>query len=320
MKVDGGFTEIQAFTDNIKLTANTEINGTLTASNVTFDNESRLAAAELALNGKADIVHTHTISDVTDLQTTLNNKTDIGHTHTIFAINGLQEVLNTKANAVHTHAISDVTNLQEVLDGKADTVHSHSTNDVTNLQTSLDGKADISHSHSISDVTNLQTTLDGKSNTNHTHTSFADITMNTINGCSINATNGNVIVQPAIPVVKTDGIMEIGKILDFHTTYDGTQDYNVRVYCSTAKFTLNVPISISTTPTSTVTVPFQYTASTDFGTDKGCRMSIGDPTHSAYYGCWKNNDDSYCAYMKVDGSNSAEIQAFTDNIKLTANT
>ena len=341
MKVDGGSTEIQAFTDNIKLTANTEINGTLTASNVTFDNESRLAAAELTLNGKADIVHTHNISDVTDLQTTLNNKTDIGHTHTIFALNGLEEVLNTKANAVHTHAISDVTNLQEVLDGKADTVHTHFIRDInglqtvlnakanmahthtisngTNLQTTLDGKADISHSHSISDVTNLQTTLDGKSNTNHTHTSFADITMNTINGCSINATNGDVIVQLAIPVVKTDGIMEIGKILDFHTTYDGTQDYNVRVDCSTAKFTLNVPISISTTPTSTVTVPFQYTASTDFGTDKGCRMSIGDPTHSAYYGCWKNNDDSYCAYMKVDGSNSAEIQALriTSNLQQT---
>ena len=68
-----------------------------------------------------------------------------------------------------------------------------------------------------------------------------------------------------------------------------------------------------------MTVPFQYTASTDFGIDKGCRMSIGDPTHSAYYGCWKNNDDSYCAYMKVDGSNSAEIQALriTSNLQQT---
>ena len=39
-------------------------------------------------------------------------------------------------------------------------------------------------------------------------------------------------------------------------------------------------------------------------------MSIGDPTHSAYYGCWNDGTNGYCAYMKVDGSNSEEIQAF----------
>jgi len=48
-------------------------------------------------------------------------------------------------------------------------------------------------------------------------------------------------------------------------------------------------------------------------------MAIGDPTHSAYYSCWNDSTNNYYAYMKVDGS-FAEIQAFMDNIKLTANT
>jgi hypothetical protein len=62
-------------------------------------------------NGKANTVHTHAISDVTNLQTTLDSK----------------------AAKVHTHTISDVTNLQTTLDNKAAKVHTHSASDVGNL-------------------------------------------------------------------------------------------------------------------------------------------------------------------------------------------
>jgi len=50
-----------------------------------------------ALAGKAPVTHTHSVSDVTNLQTTLDGK----------------------AATSHTHAISEVTNLQASLDGKA---------------------------------------------------------------------------------------------------------------------------------------------------------------------------------------------------------
>ncbi|EAX69937.1 hypothetical protein TVAG_014730, partial [Trichomonas vaginalis G3] len=64
--------------------------------------------------------HTHSISDITNLQETLNRKSDVGHTHTIANITNLQETLETKANKTHTHSISDITNLQETLNTKAD--------------------------------------------------------------------------------------------------------------------------------------------------------------------------------------------------------
>ncbi len=97
------------------------------------------------------------------------------HTHTIAQVTNLQTSLDGKANTVHSHAITDVTNLQTVLDGKSNTGHTHVISDVADLQTNLNNKAALSHTHAISDVTGLQTALDGKAATSHTHT-IANVT------------------------------------------------------------------------------------------------------------------------------------------------
>ena len=122
----------------------------------------------------------------------LDAKANTGHTHTISNVTNLQTTLDGKASSTHTHTISDVTNLQTTLDGKASSSHSHSISDVTNLQSSLNAKANssdlgtvatsnsyedlddipssftpASHTHAISDVTNLQTNLNGKINTSN---------------------------------------------------------------------------------------------------------------------------------------------------------
>lgn len=85
------------------------------------------------LEEKADTSHTHSIADVTDLQTTLDKKleaTDISE-------------LNTKVNA-NSKSISDIST---TLDKKAD-------------KTDLDNKAAKKHTHAISDVDGLRNTLD----------------------------------------------------------------------------------------------------------------------------------------------------------------
>ena len=122
----------------------------------------------------------------------LDAKADTGHTHTISNVTNLQTTLDGKASSTHTHIISDVTNLQTTLDGKASSSHSHSISDVTNLQSSLNAKANSSdlgtvatsnsyedlddipssftpssHTHAISEVTNLQTSLDAKAPKSH---------------------------------------------------------------------------------------------------------------------------------------------------------
>ena len=94
-------------------------------------------AMQNALDGKAAASHTHTIADVTGLQTALDGKQASG----------------SYASATHGHSISDVTGLQTALDGKqaagsyAAATHGHAIGDVTGLQTALDGKAATSHTH-----------------------------------------------------------------------------------------------------------------------------------------------------------------------------
>lgn len=75
--------------------------------------------------------HTHSISNVTNLQSTLDGKA---------TTTALTEGLAGKANTSHTHTIANVTNLQTTLDGKANTSHTHTIANVTNLQTTLNGK------------------------------------------------------------------------------------------------------------------------------------------------------------------------------------
>ena len=62
------------------------------------------------------------------------------HSHTIANVTDLQTMLNSKAASVHGHAVADVTGLQSLLDGKAAVGHTHAAADVTGLATTLAGK------------------------------------------------------------------------------------------------------------------------------------------------------------------------------------
>lgn len=128
------------------------------------------------LQGKADSAHTHTASQISDLQGLLDQKqpagsyaaashthvksdvTDFAHTHTTAEVTGLNTALSGKADVSHSHEIAQVNGLQQALDGKQPTGnystagHTHTKSDVT----------DFAHSHAISDVTGLQEALDAK--------------------------------------------------------------------------------------------------------------------------------------------------------------
>ncbi len=101
--------------------------------------------------GASPTSHSHTISDVTDLQTTLNGKQASG---------SYAPATGIAPSAITGTAV--VTNDSRLSDPRTPTAHSHAISEVTSLQTALDGKALSSHTHSISNVTGLQTALDGK--------------------------------------------------------------------------------------------------------------------------------------------------------------
>lgn len=124
------------------------------ATTITSQIASKADAADLAdyattgaltsgLAGKADTVHTHTVSQITDLSTTLSNYA---------TTTALTEGLAGKANTSHTHAISDVTNLQNTLDDKAAVSHTHTVSQITDLNLgNYATKASVSQA--ISDAT-----------------------------------------------------------------------------------------------------------------------------------------------------------------------
>ncbi|KZM48254.1 hypothetical protein [Labrenzia sp. OB1] len=81
----------------------------IASANVTYGGsgsvEGQLDSISVSLSGKASTVHTHTIENVTGLQSALDGKASAAD-------------LAGKANSSHSHAISQVTGLQSALDGK----------------------------------------------------------------------------------------------------------------------------------------------------------------------------------------------------------
>lgn len=106
---------------------------------------------QVELDKKADVIHTHAISDVTGLQAALEGKANAVHTHTTADVTGLdQELTDIKSSITNqTHPIADITGLQSALNGLNTDIEAVST-----------AKADKVHKHAIADVTGLQTKLD----------------------------------------------------------------------------------------------------------------------------------------------------------------
>lgn len=139
------------------------LNKTFSYLTVAFGSfESSLGEINAELNGKADENHTHSISEVTNLQSELNKKQPTLSAGSNITISG--STISAK------DTVYDDSSVRNLIGGKANANHSHSISDVSNLQTTLNGKSSSSHSHSISDVSGLQSALNGKASTGHTHT------------------------------------------------------------------------------------------------------------------------------------------------------
>lgn len=193
-------------------------------------------AIQAAINPSAyaPAVHTHTIANVTGLQTALDSKLNTS----LFTWTDLPGKPSTFTPAAHSHVINDVTGLQTALDAKLNTTtftwanlpgrpttftpaaHSHVINDVTGLQTALDGKSNNGHTHVINDVTGLQTALNAKAN-------LADPTFS--GNVNFNGANGNNVV------ITADGSIEIvrpagGAYIDLKDS--SAEDFDVRIQAS----------------------------------------------------------------------------------------
>ena len=201
----GGTFQVSGFTTGMTDSYTTAAN--LNGETIEFDNNiqgSNLYNVSLSpvLSGKTDLTlfNSHTGNTNNPHQTSFSNLTSTAHTHSISEIINLQTELDSKTNntdfvshtgdttihftkssinlsdlgnTAHTHTLSEITDfnsysgsVQTQIGGKTDlTLFNSHTGDTNNPhQTSFSNLTSTAHTHTISDVTNLQSELDSKLN------------------------------------------------------------------------------------------------------------------------------------------------------------
>jgi hypothetical protein len=197
-----------AFNKNFGTTAGTVVDGgihTTAINNLTT-----------TINGKANTIHTHDVSNITGLETALTNYSQNGHQHFVTDIDGLSGTLSAitgtlqaKADISHTHTTANITDFTTAIDLRlqavAPSVHTHEIGDVNGLQVSLNAlaandsghdvqianitdvlvvsKADVIHTHEITDINGLEVELTGKINMTDLPLNLVDV----LNGQSLRA-------------------------------------------------------------------------------------------------------------------------------------
>lgn len=97
--------------DTVEVGANkTVVDSSLSSSST---NPVQNKVVNNALNGKANSSHSHSISNITNLQSTLDEKAHLVHNHNnlYYTEAEIDEKLNGKANSSHTHTASQISDL-----------------------------------------------------------------------------------------------------------------------------------------------------------------------------------------------------------------
>ena len=93
----------------------TEANKTVVDSSLSSSstNPVQNKVVNSALSGKANSSHSHSISNITNLQSALDSKSKTGHTHDdrYYTETEMNTKLNGKANSSHTHTASQISDL-----------------------------------------------------------------------------------------------------------------------------------------------------------------------------------------------------------------
>ena len=100
----------------------------------------------------------------------------------------------------------------------------------------------------------VKAAIDGKAASSHTHSQYYDSTISRTANTVLAAPNGSdgtasfrklVLADiptgqwNAIPLIRPDGVMEIGKYIDFHTSSSSTADYDVRITAESTGLTIS---------------------------------------------------------------------------------
>lgn len=106
--------------------------------NATSTNPVQNKVINTALTGKANTDHTHSITNITNLQSQLDGKAKVQHNHTFANVVNLQSTLNNKSDVGHTHddRYYTETEMDSKLNGKANSSHTHTASQISDLTVS----------------------------------------------------------------------------------------------------------------------------------------------------------------------------------------
>ena len=157
-----------------------------------------------AVSGKADAVHSHISSQITDFASAVWSliSSALEGYYTKLEVDG---ALSNKANVSHTHQTSDITGLDTALSNKADKDTTYTKTETDNL---LSWKANSSHSHAMTDITWLDDALNLKADladipTVNNSTITIQINWTTLKSITLNQATGETINIP-VPTKVSD--------------------------------------------------------------------------------------------------------------------
>ena len=175
----------------------------------TGDTTIHYTKSSINLSDLGSTAHTHTISEVINLQSELDGKTDLTqfNTHTGDTSNPHQTSFSGLISTAHTHTISEVVNLQTELDSKTDntdfTTHTGDTTiHYTKSSINLSDLGSTAHTHTISEITDfnsysgsVQTQIDSKLNISdfNTYSGNVQTQLDTKIGNGINSGGANEV-------------------------------------------------------------------------------------------------------------------------------
>ena len=172
-----------------------------------------------ALNGKASSSHSHSIGDVSSLQSSLDGKSDTGHTHTK---SNITDFAHTHDDRYYTETETD-----NLLSGKASSSHTHTKSEITDFPTIPTKTSDLTNDGDGSNV--FVKDNDNRLNDNRNPlsnklnpTSTNPVDLNNVRGTGFYYALGNVNIQYVSNLPSDWGN------ISFYLTVEETHDAN---YC-----------------------------------------------------------------------------------------
>lgn len=192
----------------------------------------------------------------------------------------------------------------------------------------VNGNLNVTGNITASNLTNINTILDNKADIDHTHDNYVDgsatnVTLNNLNVTTLNGYNiglptnsGNSLLTtlPCLATIKTDGMLECGRYIDFH--YTGSKaDNDFRMECTGSG---NLKLNGNITTTGNIYLPNGKMVEITCGSSDYARILGGGSSDAGYLEIATSDNGNEPIYVRqyLNGGSSNHYKTVTHQITL----